>query len=388
MKEGPKSTGSPGGARKIILTIRLLQRLGHEVFLLDSSHSSNSDGLFSEANIASKHIGHQEICVITPPLWRNRKVGKALQAFGAPKIARRQAHLHKFDLVVIYNAYLFEVRVAQTLLRERSIPFILQLEDLPLARRRGVFNIKPAIENALFAATCKSAALILCVSSAVSSFARKYNDQLALYPPIIDPRIEDYFQTRPNPFSTSNINIGYFGGLNSEKGAHKILKLAQLLDSPYIVHVSGKGDLADQFKDLAKRYPHRVIYHGFVTDERLFALLCTMDILVNPHDTSREFHQGVFPFKLYEYIASGSYVITSKLPGAEADQLGGLCYFDGSVEGLLEKIKAAPSDYSERNQRQLRETVQSIASFSTMKERVGGAISRILLSRDRSGGAC
>ena len=156
-----------------------------------------------------------------------------------------------------------------------------------------------------------------------------------------------------------------------------IIELAHSLESPYEVHVTGKGDLAAGFSALGKSDPDRLVFHGFVSDEELNTLLSEMDIMINPHTDLRALDEGVFPFKLFEYIASGAYVITTHLPGAEADKLEGLCYFDGSTEELLKCVTEAPLVYSHELQQKIQTSAIAMAGFEQVSKRVNAAIERI-----------
>lgn len=362
--------GSPGAARKIQLTVSLLQHLGHSVTLLDSSHLSARGSLSLKTTIRERRVDSGHVSVVTPPLAPSRKLGKALQALYAPYIAQKYAVRVGIDCVLLYNAYLFETRVATALFRQLHLPFILQLEDLPWARRRGLLNIKPNIEKRGFRQVCGNASAVLAVNSSILSRVSRYNGQVKLYPPIIDPTLEALARKRAPPFSNEVICIGYFGGLNREKGADKLLDLVSSLGAPYVVHVGGKGDLADTFKTAAKARPDRLVYHGFVPEGTLIDLLCRMDVLVNPHTDLRHLDEGVFPFKLYEYIASGAYVITTKLPAAEAGALRGLCVFDGSLEDLNSKILNAHMAYDPTLQSTLQTEALRYAGFDAAAHRL------------------
>lgn len=373
---GTDNFGSPGARRKIALTIRLLHKLGHSVTLLNSSHPISAKSSALKSSIDTLRFGDADIKVITPPTLPNRKLGKALQALLAKHIANAHTECIRADCVIIYNAYLFESRLANALLKKHDIPYLLQLEDLPWSRRRGILNIKPIIEKKRFKTTCSSASSILAVNSSVLNQVSKHNKNVILYPPIIDPSLMNLSDYRRNPFSGESINIGYFGGLNSEKGADTILKLASLLPMNYTIHVGGTGNLAETFR-AASSSSTNLIYHGFVPDDKLLGLLCDMDILVNPHTDLAHMDEGVFPFKLYEYLASGAYVITTQIPSKEASELAGLCIFNGTAEDLVDKALNAPKIYDKSLQGSLRHSALHYAGFDSSAVKLAEALSHI-----------
>jgi glycosyltransferase involved in cell wall biosynthesis len=198
-----------------------------------------------------------------------------------------------------------------------------------------------------------------------------------LYPPLLDPKLISMSKLRTQPFIREKIKLGYFGGLNAEKGANKLLALFDMLDLPYEIHVGGKGELATKFRELAGRDPRKFYFYGFTSEKQLITLLCDMDILVNPHTDIGKLDDGVFPFKLFEYIASGAFVITSPLPFSDVRKLENLCYFNGKIEDLYNKIIDAPSIYNADKQKELQGNVEKYFGYETMFQRLKIAIKQI-----------
>jgi hypothetical protein len=154
--------GSPGALRKIGLTIKLLKEMGHAVVLLDTSHFSSFGKVIVKECTTQKKVGTEVVDVVTPHLTFNRKLGKLIQAASAPKIGINLVKKYGFDIVLIYNAYLFESRLVEALFAHSNIPYILQLEDLPWSRRRGYLNIKPILEKIFFQANMPAGCVNSC----------------------------------------------------------------------------------------------------------------------------------------------------------------------------------------------------------------------------------
>ena len=73
--------------------------------------------------------------------------------------------------------------------------------------------------------------------------------------------------------------------------------------------VTGKGPFEEELKLLSKNNSDIVTYFGVVSDIELAEIMGRTDVLLNPHIKM----DGVFPFKLIEYVASGRLILSSDM---------------------------------------------------------------------------
>jgi hypothetical protein len=152
---------SPGGDRKIQLTIHALIELGHQVTILNSS-GTHFQKTFMKHHWTTTSVYQHQVEVFNPPLFhRNRRIGKTIQAIFASYYGELIASEREIDLVWIYNSYLFESRLALSLFKRRQQKYILQIEDSPLARRRSFLNVKPKLDALKYQELCREAEAIL-----------------------------------------------------------------------------------------------------------------------------------------------------------------------------------------------------------------------------------
>jgi hypothetical protein len=369
--------GSPGAARKISLTVQLLEELGHNVTLLNSSNHNNSKKIFVNGTRKNIKFGNVSIEMIVPFMFFNKTIGKLVHLFFVNRILSNIIKSLNVDFVLIYNAYLFEVFTSRFLQKKYKISYIAQIEDLPWARKRGFANIKARIETNLFKRVCQEAAMIMCVSKKVLKEITQYNRNTILYPPVIDDKVIINGQKRNYPFSNKIINIGIFGGLNREKGAHKAIELVSRLDDTFMINVAGIGPLSCEFKQLEKENNSNFKYYGYISDDDYVSLLSKMDILINPHVELTMLSDGVFPFKIFEYIAAGAYVISTSLPDDEKMLLNGLCIYNGTTDDLVNKILNAKEDFNANSYEELRKRVIDLASFKSLLNKMRQPIENI-----------
>jgi glycosyltransferase involved in cell wall biosynthesis len=148
-----------------------------------------------------------------------------------------------------------------------------------------------------------------------------------------------------------------------------LLRVIQKLPDQYELNLFGKGELEPEVQALANKI-HNVVYHGFIGGKQLVGKLYEMDILLNPHSDISKMQDGVFPFKMLEYIATGSYVITTPLPDLEGVDLSCIATYNYSDAALVEALLDAPKKYSPVIAAQLIENVMHAASFETAKQTI------------------
>lgn len=80
------------------------------------------------------------------------------------------------------------------------------------------------------------------------------------------------------------------------------------------LHIYGEGDFRKELEDLAKQYP-TVKYMGIAPNAVIVENELRATLLVNPRPTDADYTKYSFPSKNMEYMASGTPVLTTRLPG-------------------------------------------------------------------------
>jgi glycosyltransferase involved in cell wall biosynthesis len=326
-------SGSQGAAHKIESVLRILARSRRKIIFINSAHRRAG---FAKSTVAVRNIAGVRVLEVTPFTLRWRLLGKLANILAMLPLARRIASLRP-SLVWIYNSYAFEARFALLLERLAGCRIVLEIEDLPLARRRGPLNIKPTLDSHYFSIVRRRAALVTCVNQSIQQ-------SLTPIPTLPLPYIMSPF-IRLNgrePFQNAPYTMGYFGHLSAEKGASLFILLSGAIPSNWQILVSGRGPLAAELHACASRSEGRMQFFEDVPDEKLYELLTECDVAVNPHKSIQKMGEGVFPFKVLEAVASGRLVISTALPQCGFDLQHNVIYFDGTPDGLCKALKSAP----------------------------------------------
>lgn len=331
-----------GASKKIQLIASLLTRLGFTVHHVDSSHPH--ERFCSPVMGQATHIEQTPVTLWRPFCLPSRKAGKLLNIYGSHSLFQRLAELRP-DLVWVYNSYAFEARLGLHLKQVTGARLVLELEDLPLSRGRGL-NPKPFLDQHYFYPLMKQSDLVTFVNAVLLKKHRKDVKAALLFPSILQQAL---VEQAPAPrFHRRERRVGYFGGLDADKGVGTLLELPPLLPADWRLVITGVGPLTPALHELARTYPERVEFHGAVSHARVLELMAGCDVIVNPHSSITGMHNGVFPFKVCEALASGALLVSTPLPSIDINLDDCVLFFDGSATGLARALTSA-EDHHARN---------------------------------------
>ena len=114
---------------------------------------------------------------------------------------------------------------------------------------------------------------------------------------------------------TSVRTVFYAGGVSRQYGLADLTEGFLLADIPNTrLEIYGPGDYVKELQRIAEK-EHRVFYGGMLLNTQIVEKEQEATLLVNPRPTHEEFVKYSFPSKTMEYMASGTPVLTTKLPG-------------------------------------------------------------------------
>ncbi len=105
----------------------------------------------------------------------------------------------------------------------------------------------------------------------------------------------------------------YAGGVSAQYGLKNLVegfRQADLNDTQ--LHIYGPGDYVETLKQIEDP---RIVYGGMLLSCEVVEKEMEATLLVNPRPTNEEFVKYSFPSKTMEYMASGTPVLTTVLPG-------------------------------------------------------------------------
>lgn len=152
--------------------------------------------------------------------------------------------------------------------------------------------------------------------------------------------------------------VMYSGSIKRGFGIQQLLDAMRLLDDSYELRFTGGGDYADVVRSYAE-HDKRIKYYGILpTTADLIKLQMQADMLVNMRRPDEPASRYCFPSKLFEYMASGTPVISCRLGGIPDE------YFNYLVE--IPELTAAS----------IAETIRKVAGMPIPERRKSGEESR------------
>ncbi len=231
-------------------------------------------------------------------------------------VYRKAWSLVDADTVVFtFNSFLQVGIPALWLKRKKGCTVCSLLADLPIDDNPGSRNIvrnffSKAFEKITAYAIKQADLLVVLNSQAVSEYApgkRFIVVEGGVIPEQI-PQIDNYK-------TVDRKNIVYGGALTEYSGVLDLIEAMKYVKNPDVtLDIYGGGYIEDKVRQLAKASDN-VSYHGRVSNAQMLQIQRTAFLLANPRPINDPIARVTFPSKLFEYMVSGTPVLTTKLNG-------------------------------------------------------------------------
>ena len=133
----------------------------------------------------------------------------------------------------------------------------------------------------------------------------------------------------------------YAGGVSKQYGLSNLVEGFRKADLPNTqLHIYGPGDYVKELQQIAAE-DQRVFYGGMLLNTEIVDKEQEATLLVNPRPTNEEYVKYSFPSKTMEYMASGTPVLTTVLPGMPKEYHPYVFLLeDESADGITRKLEA------------------------------------------------
>ncbi len=142
--------------------------------------------------------------------------------------------------------------------------------------------------------------------------------------------------------------VFYAGGVSRQYGLGDLTEGFLLADLPNTrLEIYGPGDYVPELQQIAKKDP-RVFYGGMLLNSQIVEKEQQAALLVNPRPTNAEFVKYSFPSKTMEYMASGTPLLTTRLPGMPGEYYPYVDFILAeSPQGIADALKRVLSQSNE-----------------------------------------
>ena len=132
----------------------------------------------------------------------------------------------------------------------------------------------------------------------------------------------------------------YAGGVSKQYGLSNLVEGFRKANLPNArLHIYGPGDYVKELQQIAAE-DQRVYYGGMLLNTEIVKKEQEAALLVNPRPTGEEYVKYSFPSKTMEYMASGTPVLTTVLPGMPKEYHSYVYLLeDETADGITQKLK-------------------------------------------------
>jgi glycosyltransferase involved in cell wall biosynthesis len=309
--------------------------------------------------------------------------------FAHKRELKRQIREFKPEVIVgfgIINTYL-----ASKIARKCNIPFVYYWIDV----LHTLISIKQVqfLGSYLERSTIKNSSRVITINKKLAEFVTDLGaakEKTCVIGAGIDlvrfnPNLDGYEIRKTYGLNKSDIVFFFMGWLYHFSGLKEVaLELAKMRDEKQTVKllIVGEGDAFEDLLRLSEEYNlgGHLILTGNQPYEKIPEFIAAADICLLPAYPEEKIMQDIVPIKLYEYMAMGKPVITTRLPGIlkEFGDDNGVIYVDTPEEVLKEAIELSRTERANEEGRKARRFVEKYSwdSITDEFERVLDEVSR------------
>lgn len=173
-------------------------------------------------------------------------------------------------------------------------------------------------------------------------------------------------------------NIMYCGALTEYNGILNLLQAMQLVKEEDIyLDIYGGGYLEDAVRRAAQQ-GRNIRYHGKVDNQTIIKKQREAWLLINPRVINDPIAEGTFPSKTFEYMLSGTPVLTTRLNGYSEEYEGKMIFTESdSAEQIaegIEKVKKMGKEELENISREAKNFVMEKRCWSVQSKKIADFI--------------
>ncbi|NBJ14697.1 MAG: glycosyltransferase family 4 protein [Dehalobacter sp. 4CP] len=221
-----------------------------------------------------------------------------------------------------------------------DVPFYLasMSEDTSRSKNRLISKINTYIMNKFDA--------YVFLTPYMNQLINKKNKRYVIIEGQVDANMVDYENELSSKYET-NVCL-YAGELNKKYGIKMLTDAfiaAQVENSE--LHIYGSGSFEHELQQICRQH-RNIKYFGVVSNDIIIKEQTKATLLINPRPTNEEYTKFSFPSKNMEYMASGTAMLTTNLPGMPLEYRHYIYIFeDETVQGLAANIRTLLSNPKE-----------------------------------------
>ena len=204
---------------------------------------------------------------------------------------------------------------ACSLLRKPVVGFVTDMPGL-MVGQESVPSLRNKVTTLIRKSYLSSFDKYIFLTEAANHVVNKHCKPFVIMEGISDSHMVDLTRKKRH---RQKRTIMYAGGVFAKYGVETLVKAVTHLNPETCeLVIYGSGSFVDELKQYCNTYSH-IRYMGVALTSEVVQAELEADLLVNPRPTDEVFTKYSFPSKNIEYMASGTPLLTTKLPGMPTD---------------------------------------------------------------------
>ena len=262
------------------------------------------------------------------------------QIINVYRMAKKIIDKEKIDMIFCFNLFP-QIGIPMRWLKRKfpNLETVCLLADLPIDDNTERKGVSRWLRNIMEKSTWKS--MKMCDKYIVLNkhVIEKYLPNKAYI--VIDGGVakEDIEKYNNKITKCTEHNIVYSGALTEYNGIKNLIKVMnELKETNIYLDIYGSGYLEEEVKQ-AERDNCHIRYHGRVSNAEVMKKQQEAWLLVNPRNVNDPIAQVTFPSKIFEYLLSGTPVLSTKLNGYSDEYNEIMIFCDDSVLEISKTIR-------------------------------------------------
>lgn len=246
---------------------------------------------------------------------------------------RRLIKQYPKAILLTYNTY-SQIGIPAAQNRERGKrKFVAILADPPVGLYETVYGIKKAIMRLYSRNTAHNIRscdkVIVLNEHAVNLFAP--NKPYV----VVEGGLDVDAMPDMLPYSGRTKDILYSGALTDYSGIMALIEaMSYVTDNSVCLHIYGGGNYTGKVKKAVENCKN-IVFHGSVPNTEMRNIQAKSYLLVNPRCVDEPISKVTFPSKMFEYLSSGTAVLSTELNGFSKEYLNVMYHVESNDPRLL-----------------------------------------------------
>ena len=249
----------------------------------------------------------------------------------AQRVLRARHRRAPYDAIILYNMQAAQVGLGRYA-RRLGVPVVLQYEDDSFVDVHGqrALGLISKYRRRSYRDLLRSVSGGTAVSPYLMSQFPADTPKILLRGVVSD----EILRTSQGSKASKKNWVVFSGTHEGTQGIEQLVEAWQMLNVPdWELHIAGRGPITTVLEQKAGGN-RSIIFHGLLNRAENARLLCAARIGMNPQDLTKT-PGNVFAFKIVEYLAAGTHVVTTPRGFLEPELEAGITYITDNAPSTI-----------------------------------------------------